>query len=350
MSIWARYRGAATWVKIAVPIAIVAALVGLGAIIANALSDDSTTTSGSTTTTAGNGTTALLLVATAGQLASDEASTATTTTIPLATTVPEPTTTIPEPTTATTSAPETTTTVASTTVPATTAPTVAPTEPTTAPPDTTTPTTEKPTTTTEKAATTTEKATTTTQEAATTTEKATTTTEKSSTTTSVFPLPPGQVAASADAFMATWNAAAPASGVATISTWTEKPLAGHEANVATLGGNLRIVVLTADGSPTSPVSMAVLAWLPLSNPSEQAAQNEAFQQAFGVLMKTVSATVTSEQEATVAQQLGLSAATPPFPDGTTATASLDQKDYQLRALIPAGQSGVYSLVGVSAAP
>jgi hypothetical protein len=161
----------------------------------------------------------------------------------------------------------------------------------------------------------------------------------------VFPLPPGQIAASPDAFKAAWNAAAPASGVASISTWTQKPLAGQTASGANLGGNLRLVLASESGD--SPVAAAVLAWLPLSDPSQQAQQNEAYQEAFDVLMKTVSARVTSAEQATVARELGLSATEPPFPDGATASATARDLQYQLRALIPAGQSDVYTLIGVT---
>ena len=150
---------------------------------------------------------------------------------------------------------------------------------------------------------------------------------------------------SPDAFKDAWNTAAQAAGVATISTWTQKPLAGHTGSGANLGGNLRLVLLS--DNDTSPVAAAVLAWLPLENPSEQAAQNAAYQKAFDVLMKTVTIRVTSEEQASVAKELGLSATAPPFPDGTTASASLEKSTYQLKALIPAGRSGVYTLIGVS---
>ena len=133
----------------------------------------------------------------------------------------------------------------------------------------------------------------------------------------------------------------------TISDWTEKPLAGHVGSGASLGGNLRIVVYS-DGDD-GPVAAAVLAWLPLSDPSQEAAQNAAFHQAFDVLMKTVDVTVTEEQQASVAAQLGLSATAPPFPVGTSATATLDDSSYQRQALTPAGQTGVYSLIAVSEA-
>jgi hypothetical protein len=64
-------------------------------------------------------------------------------------------------------------------------------------------------------------------------------------------------------------------------------------------------------------------------------------------MKTVAATVTPEQQDTVATQLGLSATAPPFPEGSSANATLDDARYQRAAITPAGRSGVYSLIGVS---
>jgi hypothetical protein len=331
-SLWDRYREAATWVKVALPVALVAVLVALGALIANAVSDDSTTASvtGSTTTTAPNNTTALLLVATATQLASDETSTSiATTTIPSTAAVPE--------TTTSTEASTTTTAAATTTPPTspTTAQPVATTAPTTAPPATTstattsTATTAPPTTTSTSS----------------TTAPPTTTTNKPTTTTSVFQLPAGEIAVSPNAFKDAWNAAAKAGGVASISTWTQKPLAGQTGSGTSLGGNLRLVLLS--NTDDSPVAAAVLAWLPLSDPSQQAEQNAAFQKAFDVLMTTVTASATSEQQATVATQLGLSATAPPFPDGSAANATLEGSQYQLKALVPAGQSGVYTLIGVS---
>jgi len=92
----------------------------------------------------------------------------------------------------------------------------------------------------------------------------------------------------------------------------------------------------------------VLGWTPLTDPGQEAAQNQAFQQAFAVLMKTVNVTVTDQEQATVASQLGLTSSTPPFPEGTSATATLGRQQYDLEAVTPAGQSGVYTLIGVSA--
>jgi len=105
-------------------------------------------------------------------------------------------------------------------------------------------------------------------------------------------------------------------------------------------------VLASDG-PSSPVAAAVLAWLPLDDLSQQPAQNAAFRSAFDVLMATVDAGVTEAQQTQVASQLGLDDRDPPFRDGASANASLEQQRYELRALTPPGRQGVYTLVGVA---
>jgi hypothetical protein len=133
--------------------------------------------------------------------------------------------------------------------------------------------------------------------------------------------------------------------VAEIESWTDDSIAGHTASVADLGGNIRVVLLT-DGEG-SPVSEAVLAWLPQVLASDEAEQNAAYQAAFGVLMQTVDPGVTDEQQQEVAGDLGLSATTPPFPEGTTASAPQGERLYDLRALVPEGRRGVYTLIGAT---
>ena len=105
-------------------------------------------------------------------------------------------------------------------------------------------------------------------------------------------------------------------------------------------------MLASDG-PTSPVAASVLAWTPLDDVSQQAAQNAAFRSAFDVMMGAVDAGATDAQQAQVASQLGIDDRNPPFRDGASAQASLEQQRYELRALTPQGRSGVYSLVGVA---
>jgi hypothetical protein len=117
-------------------------------------------------------------------------------------------------------------------------------------------------------------------------------------------------------------------------------------STADLDGNIRLVLLSDDED--GPVAEAVLVWLPLSDASQQEAQNEAYQQAFGVLMKAVDASVTSSQQTKVAKQLGLSSTKPPFPNGATASAQQDREQYDLSALTPDGRSGIYTLIDVTA--
>ena len=299
-----RYGEAATWVKVAIPVVAVAVLVGIGALIAALAGDDSSTDSSTTASTISPSSgTALILVATASQLAGDPTA---------STTVPDTTTTEP------------TTTTVETTVP-TTEPAVPTTEPGTVPPATTVPST-------------------TTTEPPTTTEKATTTTVEEETEEEID-LPAGEIAESPDAFMAAWNTAAAGSGVASISSWTQQPFAGQSGSVADLGGNVRVVLLSDEED--GPVAEAVLAWLPLSDPDEEEAQNEAYRQAFDVLMETVDADVTSAQQKRVATQLGLSSTEPPFPEGTTASVPQGEQQYDLMAIEPEGRSGIYTLIGAS---
>jgi hypothetical protein len=318
----------ATWLKVAIPVGIVAVLAVAGVLIANAVDDDDSESAADTTTTASstNGN-QLVLIAIASGLAADEAADTTTTTSAETTTTEESTTT----TGATTTTVATTAPTTGSTAPPTAA-TTAPLAPSTAPPTTpttaaTVPTTSKPPTT----------------EPPTTERASTSTTEPTTTPTSTVPLPPGQVAASPDAFQTAWNAAAASAGVPEIESWTERELAGQDAQVADLGGNLRVVLLT-DGED-GPVSEAVLAWLPLVLPSDEAEQNAAFQAAFGVLVQTVDEGVTDDQQTEVAGQLGLSDEEPPFPEGTSAAAKLGDRQYDLQALVPEGRRGVYTLVG-----
>ena len=153
------------------------------------------------------------------------------------------------------------------------------------------------------------------------------------------------MAATADDFQLAWNTAAQGTSVGQITAWTPKPVAGDFASYANIGGNLRVAVVSE--TEGSPVAVAVLGWVPLTDQSQQAAQNAAFQAAFDVLTKTVNATVTQPQQAVLAKQLGISDTTPPFPDGTSDTATQGNEAYQLRALVPIPGSGVYTLVGVS---
>jgi hypothetical protein len=136
-------------------------------------------------------------------------------------------------------------------------------------------------------------------------------------------------------------------GVPSITTWRQVPVAGVIANIADLGGNLRVVV--ASPTPNGAVSVAILAWLP-PDPAQVAAQNELYRNAFAVLTKTVNPSVTAEQQETVATALGLTPQAPPFNVGTTASTSLSPQQYRLQALEPEGQAGADTLIAVSQLP
>lgn len=367
--LWARYLAAATWIKVAIPTVVVALAVGIGVLLGQ----------GGDSTSSTDAQTEEVMRLIAAKLAAQEAAAATSTVpetsvVEVTTTEPEATTTTEAATTTTEAA--TTTTEATTTTAATT--TLAPT--TTAAATTTTATTLAPTTTaaatttTEAATTTTEAATTTTEPATTTTEATTTTTEATTTTTlapettlppepettlppepettlppdtAAPPVAPGALAANRDAFQAKWNAAAGGS-VPTISAWTPLNITGYTGSVANLGGNLRLVVLTDDPSPA--IIWAVLVWLP-DDAAAQPTQNQLYQDAFAVLVRTVNPAATADQQSSLANQLGLTTELPPAADGTEAAATLEPQRYVLRALDISGVPGVDTLIGVtSAAP
>jgi hypothetical protein len=159
-------------------------------------------------------------------------------------------------------------------------------------------------------------------------------------------LPSGTVATSPGAFQQAWNSAA-SNGVATISSWNQMPVAGVTASIANLGGNIRVVLASA--TPTAPINVAILAWLPVSQ-GQEAAQNEMYRAAFDVLMKTVNPNVTSAQQTRVANELGLTPQAPPFQVGTTANAVQPPQAYRLEALQPDSQSGVETMIAVTEVP
>jgi hypothetical protein len=331
--LWARYRGARLWVQIIIPVAIVAVLVGAGALIVNATSDDSSSSDNSAHA---------LLLAIAKKLSDEQASAATsttssssstststsTTTEATTTTVAETTTTVVETSTSvapppvTTTSPPTTAAATTTEAPTTEAPTTE--APTTEAPTTEAPTTEAPTT-----------------EALTTAPAA----SAPSPSTALRPLPSGQVAASPANFQTAWNAAVAGTNVPLIEQWSQEDIAGNAANIADLGGNIRVVLLSS--SPDGPVAEVVLAWLPLTGSDDQATQNQAYRDAFNVVMTTVNDAVTPQEQETVANELGLDADHPPFAAETTNEATLRPQHYRLEALQPAGASDVDTLIGVT---
>jgi hypothetical protein len=163
----------------------------------------------------------------------------------------------------------------------------------------------------------------------------------------IIPLPAGTVASSPKAFQTAWDAAAPAANVPTITSWDQMPLDGDVANIANLGGNVRVALAskTADG----PVAAAILAWLPPPSSADQATQDALYRDAFSVLMKTVNPSVTASQQTAVATHLGLSPSKAPFAAGATADATLPPQHYRRAALEPQGQSGVYTMIAVTEA-
>ena len=326
--LWGRYLGAATWVKVGIPLVVIALVLGVGVLIGQ---------SGNDSTSSGDQNTEELLALLAAKMAVQDDTTTTvaeTTTTETTTTEEETTTTEAETTTTetTTTEAETTTTVPETTTTPTTVP-VTPTTP--APPPPTTPPTEPPTTeppTTE--APTTE---------APTTEAPTTEAPPTEAPTTEPVIPPGALFASLEDFQNAWDATAQGSSVGQISSWSPVDVNGTAADVADIGGNLRVgaIVNGANGA----VTRVALGWLPLSDDSQQAQQNALFQDAFSVLVRTVNPAATSEQQSGLASQLGITATEPPFPTGTTNRATLAPERYVLEAVDVPGQPGPVTIVG-----
>ena len=244
------------------------------------------------------------------------------------TTEPEPTTTVEE---TTTTAPPT---AAPSAAPTAAPPTPAPTEPPpTEAPDTTAPDTTAPADT---------------EPPDTTAPADTEPTEPDTTPSSDSgPLRPGTVAASLDDFQASWNSAAESTAVEPITSWTPLDVPDHTASVADLGANLRLVALT-DGS-SGPVTLAVLVWLPLDDPADQPQQNALYRDAFAVLVRSVYPDATTEEQSTLAGELGLSAALPPAEEGASAEATLRRQRYRLAGVDVSGAPGVDTLISVESA-
>jgi hypothetical protein len=304
--LWARYRSSALWVRIVIPLAIVIVLAGVIVLIVNSGNESSTSDQQKHA----------IFLALAKRLQQEEATTTTTST---STTTASTTTTVATTTTAaaTTAPPSLTTTLPPTTQATTT-------EATTEAPPTEAPATEAPTEAPETSAPVTE----------------------SAPPTTDLALPPGQVAASPEDFRTAWNTAAAGTNVPTIDTpFVPQPFAGDLASVADLGGNIRLALLSATND--GPVAEAVLVWLPLSGSEDQATQNQAFRDAFNVLMKTVNPNVTAQEQTTVATALGLDSDHPPFETGTTKNTTLPPQDYRLEAIVPSGGTEPDTLIGVT---
>jgi Tfp pilus assembly protein PilE len=343
--IWARFLASPLWVKIAIPVVVVALVTGIVALIASNNSSSSSSDSN----------TEKVLALMAAKMAANEAAASTTvaettTTVAETTTTEEETTTTEAETTVpetTTTVPETTTTVTPTTVPV---PPTTPPPPPTPPPTTAAPPTEPPTTEappTEPPPTEAPPTEAPTTEAPTTeappTEPPTTEAPPTEPPTTEPVAPPGALFASLEAFQAAWNAAAQGTSVGQITSWSPIDVNGTQADMATIGGNLRVgTVLRGQNGA---VTQVALGWLPLADDAQQAAQNAAFNDAFAVLVRTVNPGASAGQQSGLASQLGISSTQPPFPTGTSNAASLDQERYVLEAVEVPGQNGPVTIVG-----
>jgi len=311
--LWARYLLLPLWLRILIPVLLVLLLTLIGVLAWSAFDDNEDEAA---------------IEAVLEDLAEEAQTTPTTTIVEATTTTVEATTTTEEATTTTEEA--STTTEATTTVPPTTAAPTTP--PTTAAP--TTPPTTQATTTTEPATTTTEEATTTTEEATTTTEEATTTTEEATTTTEppapppsipVIPVPPGAVYASATQFAQTWNQNTAGTSVPQISSSDVTQVAdGPEADTVIVPLSDSVGLLGVIRNNDQSLAQVVLVSVPGDN---DVAANRLYQSAFDVLVRTLTPSLDEAGIAQLAGQLGLSNSQPPFPAGTSATATVDAQRY-----------------------
>jgi hypothetical protein len=156
-------------------------------------------------------------------------------------------------------------------------------------------------------------------------------------------VPPGALFASLEDFQAAWNAAAQGTSVGQISAWSPVDLNGTKADIANIGGNLRVgaVVNGSNGA----VTQVGIGWLPLAEGADQTAANTAFQDAFAILVKTVNPGVTAGQQATLSSQLTISDTQPPFEAGTKEAATLAPERYVLEAVDVSGQPGPVTIIG-----
>ncbi len=336
--LWGRYLDAPTWVKVGIPLVVIALVLGVGVLIGQSGNGDSTSSSDQNTEE--------LLALMAAKMAAEEATTTTvaeTTTTEAATTTEETTTTEAETTTTvaeTTTVPETTTSpetsAAATTVPRTTTTTIpktTPTQPETTPsePDTSEPQSD-----------TSEPQSDTSEPSSDTSEPSSDTSEPTEPPSSEPVIPPGALFASLEDFQTAWNSTAQGSSVGQITEWSPIDVNGTAAQVADIGGNLRVgaVVNGTNGA----VTQVALGWLPVDE-SQQAAQNAAFQNAFAVLVRTVNPAATSAEQSSLASELGITKDEPPFPTGTKHRATLAPERYVLEAVDVPGQDGPVTIVG-----
>jgi hypothetical protein len=155
--------------------------------------------------------------------------------------------------------------------------------------------------------------------------------------------PPGALFASLEDFQAAWNAAAQGSSVGQITSWTPIDVNGTQADMADIGGNLRVGAVLRGSSGA--VTQVALGWLPLADDAQQPAQNAAFNNAFAILVRTVNPGATAGDQSALASNLGISSTQPPFPTGTSTTANLGPERYLLEAVDVPGQDGPVTIVG-----
>jgi hypothetical protein len=176
-----------------------------------------------------------------------------------------------------------------------------------------------PTTTIVEATTTTVEATTTTEEATTTTEETTTTTEAPPPSIPVIPVPPGAVYPSATQFAQTWNQNTAGTAVPQISIGD-----GPEADTVIVALSDTVGLLGVIRNNDQSLAQVVLVSIPGDN---DVTSNRLYQSAFDVLVHTLAPSLDEAARTELAAQLGLSNSQPPFPAGTSATATVEAQRY-----------------------
>jgi hypothetical protein len=140
-----------------------------------------------------------------------------------------------------------------------------------------------------------------------------------------IPVPPGAVAVSGAAFAEQWNAAVQGTTVSQITqsdvrTFKDGPTATTFLVELSDDVGLLGVVRKSDGS----VAEVIEVWVPGGT---EPAGSQLFRDAFDVLLRTLNPDLDQAGRVAVAAQLGVTPSTPPFPAGTTATATAPPNRY-----------------------
>ena len=138
-------------------------------------------------------------------------------------------------------------------------------------------------------------------------------------------MPPGAVYASATQFAQTWNQNTAGTVVPQISSSDVTQVDdGPEADTVIVRLSDSVGLLGVIRNNDQSLAEVVLVSMPGDN---DVAANRLYQSAFDVLVRTLAPSLDEAARTTLAGQLGLSNTQPPFPAGTSATATADAQRY-----------------------